>query len=131
MDGYANRTRKNGGQTERRRGERKLRRMRMRKYLMGIPAIAVVSVALPCLAESLLEWIPYAWLDRIPDSILQNTVYLIFAIYAGTVACFRGEKLRRKILILVALFFVQTIVFVLIFSIRFGMAMASFDPGPG
>jgi hypothetical protein len=62
-----------------------------------------------------------------PPHIADYVTYAIFATYAGTAAYFRGKKIWHKILIFVTVFFVQSIVFILIFAYEFGVAMSAFN----
>jgi hypothetical protein len=99
---------------------------KVKKCLMSVPVIAVVSVALPYLNILLLKWMvfsPYKFNGGIVDIV----THIIFAIYAGAVAYFRGEKMWHKFVIFAAVFLVQSAVFLLYIGIDFAIGMAAFD----
>jgi hypothetical protein len=68
----------------------------MKKHLMRTPAIMIVSIALPCLVELLMEWMSSLRFD-IDGAVVQIVIWFIFAIYAGTAAYFRGKKYGAKL----------------------------------
>jgi hypothetical protein len=93
----------------------------MKKHLMRTPAIVIISIALPCLLELLLEWmasLPY----KFDGAVVEIAMHLVFAIYAGAVGYVRGKKIWRKIAIIIAVFLVQSVVFYGFFFIRFALS---------
>jgi hypothetical protein len=99
---------------------------KMKQYLMSVPAIIIISIVLPCLVELLMEWVVLHDHGQIPNAAYY-TIYVIFAIYAGVVAYFRGRKIWQKLIIFVIVFFIQNVILILIVYYEFGITMAAFN----
>lgn len=90
---------------------------RMKKYLMGLPAITVASIALPCLIFESVRWLNLHDHNRIPYIVYDMALYVMFSIYAISAGHFRGEKSWHKFVIPLVVFVVQVAVFLMLFDI--------------
>jgi Na+/glutamate symporter len=97
---------------------------KMRRYLTSIPAIIIVSIALPSLVVLLMEWMVSSPYD-FDGEVVDVAMYIVFAICAGVMGYFRGNKIWRKVAIFVVVFLAQVIVFFVVFLSR----LTPYPPG--
>jgi hypothetical protein len=99
----------------------------MKKRLMSIPAIVIVSIVLPPSLFQLLYWIYSHNRGLMPTIAYDTMMFAIFVAYAGIAAYCRGRKIWHKLMIFAVLLIVQSVALLLYVSIDFAGGMAAFD----